>query len=450
MQTFSIRKGDLLFSDSKIGKEVELKLLSAKNRDQKAYHNLGIISFNKGKIYESVNYFVRCLEIDPYYKSAILNLFEVLKFSKRYHLFVPILNKFLDKYHDDQDVKNILLEINNDIYEKQNIDDLFECEQNHPVYLYKELKQVQELKIIKIKNLLASLKQKEYQVNKPYRNVILTGIPGSGVELFESLLNKIDNVFNTNLEITDISSIPQALVDIRKCIFEESKRFNSKNFNLKNKIDEDIIVTFRLNLLYLVMNEIQGLKKGEFNQLIDFGYRIIAIVRDPVYTIANWNKLEFANMPEAMITDDNLSPRWNGIRFPSSNKLTRQAQLWNDYAKLFINLKNYIKIYTYEQIALNFEWVLKDLCNHLTLLNPQLQVTIENLNLRSKYAEIDNIKKAVDQCCPAKNVFGYTNAGAEGFVPPDLSEREKIVSSGEVDFQKIINRWKSGQPLTDN
>jgi len=305
--------------------------------------------------------------------------------------------------------------------------------------------------ISKINSLIDSLHQKGYQINKPHRNLILTGIPGSGVELFETLLNCIDNIVCLGNAPSDINALPQTFVDLRKSILEKYHCSDSQSPTMNKSIDEDVVVCLKLNLPHLMINEMQGKKKGELNQLMAFGYRIISIVRDPVYTIATWNLPEFINIPEAMITDENLSPRWNGLKFASQDKIIRQTLLWHDYAKLFLNLKNNIKIYTYEQITSNFKWVLGDLCSHLTLLNPEIQLSLKNQNIWSKYEGIEEIKNAVDKhCFFPKNDFGYHNTGAEGFIPPDLTESDNISNNGDVDFQKCLNRWQSGQPLTDN
>ena len=117
--------------------------------------------------------------------------------------------------------------------------------------------------------------------------------------------------------------------------------------------------------------------------------------------------------------------------------------------EFFLSLKKFIKIYTYEQITSNFKWVMGDLCSHLTLLNPEIQLNLKNQNIWSNYEGIEEIKKAVDKhCFFPKNDFGYINSGAEGFIPPDLTERDDVLSSGEVDFQQCLNRWQSGLPLT--
>jgi len=288
------------------------------------------------------------------------------------------------------------------------------------------------------------------QINKPHRNLIITGIPGSGVELLESLLNSIDNIVCSGDAPSDINALPQTFIDLRKSILDKYNCSDSHDQTMNKSVDEDVVVCLKLNLTHLMLNEMLGVKKGELGQLMEFGYRIIAIVRDPVYTIANWNQPDFVNIPEAMITDANLSSRWNNITFGTQDKILRQALLWHDYAKLFLNLKKIIKIYTYEQITLRFKWVLGDLCSHLTLLNPETQLNLTNLNIWSKYDGIEEIKKAVDRHCLPKNDFGYINAGAEGIIPPDLTVRDNVSSSGNVDFQQCLNRWQSGQPLTGN
>jgi len=269
----------------------------------------------------------------------------------------------------------------------------------------KDASDEEQLHVTKIKHLLHINNQKGYQVNKPHRNCIITGMPGSGLNLFLNLLNKLENVVCFNNEISDIEALPQLYVDIRKSLLEND---NSKT------IDEDVIVALYQNLIYFRLNEMQGLKRDELKTIINnYGYNIIAIIGDPIHTISEWSNLK--NIPESMVMDEDLSPRWDGIKFISKDKIERQAQIWQFYADLFWNLRFIIKIYTFEQIKLAINNVIKDVCNFLDLQVPDIPVSIDNYGSQLKYQNSDKIQHAVHKFCPIRVNFGYDNQ--KGSVP---------------------------------
>ena len=429
-----MKKGEILFSEGKLeeAEQCFISVIINGYESKEAYNKLGLIAFHKEDIEKAIHYFTRALEIDPFYKSAVLNCFDTLKSSTRYHLFIPVLKRFLEKYPDDEEVHQIFSEVQEHVEEKKDPGSVFECEtdpRDIPLSYFKKIREGQQIQIEKINNLLKSLNQEGYHINKPYRNLILTGIPGSGIGLFSSILNSVENIVCADDTIDDIRLLPQSYVYIRNKLLESDSE-------QRKVVDEDVVVGLKQNLVYLRLNAMQGLKQNEIETLINYGYRIIALVREPVYTIANWNNPESNHLLEAMVTDDDLSPRWRGVVFSSNDKIERQAQVWQFYAGFLLNLKNIIKFYTYEQITSNSDRVLKDVCDYFPLKYPGTMGNLENMNIRSRYQNVEKIKQAVEKYCPARSGFGYLNAGDEGVVPPDLSEKDNILSRGEVDFQK--------------
>jgi SAM-dependent methyltransferase len=102
-----------------------------------------------------------------------------------------------------------------------------------------------------------------------------------------------------------------------------------------------------------------------------------------------------------------MSLRWDHIPFTTEDKIGRQAQIWQYYASLIWSLRDRIKIYTYEQMTSNTEWLLKDVCEYLGLNLPQKSKPLENLNSESRYPNIAEIREAVKQYCPISREFGY-------------------------------------------
>ncbi|MBW1781647.1 MAG: radical SAM protein [Deltaproteobacteria bacterium] len=268
--------------------------------------------------------------------------------------------------------------------------------------------------------------------SKAHRNLIVTGMPGTGLESFIHILNVLDNAACFEGASEDITSLPDMFSYIRKILLEDPEiicRNNGRNNIMSEgssipnglsgaprRFDEDVVVGLNLNISYFVLNEMQELKQNELKTLINvFGYRIIAIMADPVTTIAEWNSENFQLLPEGMITEENLSPRWAGMKFGSTDRFERQAQIWDFYARTFWNLRDIIKIYTVDQLITHFERVLGNLCNFLSLNVP------DNMDPPSRFlsqpigSDVARIKEAIEKYCPSRHSFGF-----------DTYERDRI------------------------
>ncbi|MBE9547013.1 MAG: glycosyltransferase family 4 protein [Proteobacteria bacterium] len=250
--------------------------------------------------------------------------------------------------------------------------------------------------------------------HRPEKTVIVTGIPRSGTSLFSALLNDIDNAVCLNEILYDVNSLPSAFAEIRRrLIAGESipNRYDSSGnlatdtqgsgANVQERIvqdvDENAVIGSKINIPYL--NQIQ--------KILDYGYKVIAIVRDPVYTIASWNSEKANIIPEAHVADEDMHPRWQRFKFTSDDKIERQAQIWNFYANLIWSLRNKIKIYTYELLTSDMEWVIKDMSEFIGLEPSTNMLETSNQNIESKYPKIEEIKEAVKKYCPVKDVFAY-------------------------------------------
>jgi glycosyltransferase involved in cell wall biosynthesis/ubiquinone/menaquinone biosynthesis C-methylase UbiE len=251
-------------------------------------------------------------------------------------------------------------------------------------------------------------------LHKPHKNLIVTGIPRSGSSLFSVLINSIENAVCLNEIVYDVLKLPHAFEEIRKRLVLKTPIPNKYDgsgvlttntqdgiVNIEEKVveivDDNVVVGSKVNIPYL--NEIQT--------ILDYNYKIIAIVRDPVFTIGSWNSKKTSHLDEARVTEDNMSLRWAHIPFTTEEKIGRQAQIWQYYAGLIWSLRDRIKIYTYEQVTSNTEWVLKDVCEYLGLNIPQKTKPLENLNSESRYQNIAEIREAVKQYCPVSREFGY-------------------------------------------
>jgi len=251
--------------------------------------------------------------------------------------------------------------------------------------------------------------------HRPEKNVIVTGIPRSGTSLLSVLLNNFDNAVCLNEIFYDINSLPRDFAEIRRRLivgepipnrYDSSGQLatDTQNDNVKidNRVvhiaDENVVIGSKVNIPYL--NYIQ--------KILDYGYKVIAIVRDPVYAIGSWNSKKASIIPEAHVTDADMHPRWKGFDFESNDKIERQAQIWNFYADLIWKLRDRIKIYTYESLTSNLDFIIKDICGNLGLESLENMPEVNNQNIDSKYPKIEQIKEAVKKYCSTKEMFGYS------------------------------------------
>jgi len=416
----SLIKGESYFKNQQFEKSEQLfqSVLSIDYRNKIAFNNLGVIAFYKNEIDQSIEYFTSCLKIDPMYRDAIINFYKTLKHSKQFSLFFKYtITNYCEKNIDDFEIHQL-----KDTFYSHLTD-----ETSTLVSINQVDKTVKDL-IIKIKPFL---NHQANLIHKPHRNLVLSGIPGSGISLFSQIINKMDNITFSKTNISDIKTLPRMYAEHR------NKYLGQIKSELDSLVDEDCVVGFYQNLAYYKLNEIQGFKNDELDLLLNmYGYRIISIVRDPVYTIINWNKPESYNhLPEACVTDEDMSPKWNRFNFHSKNKIERQAQIWEFYANFYLSLRDMlppephwiikperIKIYHYEQINLNLNHVMKDMCDYLSLPFPEQIDYCINRNNISKYHNIDEIKEAVEKFCPSRYKLGYIDAGSENTVPLSISD----------------------------
>lgn len=79
------------------------------NKTYEVYYNIGVAYYMTEKVYEAIKYYEKCIEINPYFKSAHLNI-GVCYFAK--------LNLEKSLYHF-----NATLELDSDMYQVHGIDD---------------------------------------------------------------------------------------------------------------------------------------------------------------------------------------------------------------------------------------------------------------------------------------------------------------------------------------
>ena len=453
----SIKEGELLFSNGKI-EEAEkcfASVLKMESSNKIAYNNLGVISFHKKDYQQALDFCIKSLSIDPYYKEAICNFFKIVNTTKQYTLIIPYLRIFIANNPDDKEVLQMFEDI------------MTTVEQVSPIpWINIHNTNIKSKSLISQLNLYIKMFNKNgYRVNKPHRNLILTGIPGSGFRYFTKVFNYINNFIYLDGLVHNINSFPDVFFQLREkllCHKNVSGQINislSRDLNfstqlspdLKKKIDEDVVIGLYQNLAFYELNKLAGIRTDEKLMLFEnFGYRVIAFVRDPISSIIYWNRLESSSLPEANITDDKLSPRWKGIQFDSYDKYDRQAQIWqfyaDEYLKLrkikgkepyFNELRQIIKVYTYEQLESDIEWVLNDCCDFLSIPYIKIKPPALQKDDCDKHQDISKIKASVSKYCFAKFELGYNDIKTRDKSPGFWNEKSDI-SSRLINYQDFL------------
>lgn len=133
----------------------------------------------------------------------------------------------------------------------------------------------------------------------------------------------------------DVSLLPTEFYKFRKNLINHRPVLNK--FSIDNKLTDDIqrkkiIKQRRVIPINSRENLFIGSKRTnpyieQLENIINLGYKVIAMIRNPYYTIQSWNSEKVNQIPTARITKDNLHPRWNKLKtnFPSEEKYDRQA-----------------------------------------------------------------------------------------------------------------------------
>ena len=253
------------------------------------------------------------------------------------------------------------------------------------------------------------------------KNYIVTGIPRSGTSLFSVLMNKLDNCVCLNEIAYDVPNLPQFFAEVRKCLLIgqpiPNKYYSDGGLatdthggkvevqrKVQTGVDENALIGSKVNIPYL----------GNIQQLLEFGYKIIALVRDPKFAIASWNSRKAGSIPENQVMPGNLHPRWKNFPFRTKDKYNRQVELWQYFADILWQHRDKIKIVRYEDLTEKTSQVMRDVCEYLGVVNT-LAVDVTNLNIASRYEDFEGISKTVDKYCPERVNFGYDISQSKGW-----------------------------------
>lgn len=257
-------------------------------------------------------------------------------------------------------------------------------------------------------------------------NLIVTGIPRSGTSLLSVLINHIPNAVCLNEILYDVASLPQAFAEVRSRLakglpipnkYETRGGLTTETQGRKvevierpvKDVDGNGLIGSKVNIPYL----------NHLPAILRMGFKVVAIVRDPVFTLASWNSPKAATIPEAHVTPGDCHPRWQGFPFDSEDKLARQAQLWEFYAKLIWDHRDRIELIHYEQLTERTEEVLADLCRQLGSQGPRELPELKNMNDPGRFADLTDIQRIVRRYCPTALKHGYGGTSSRQARTPD-------------------------------
>ncbi len=108
-----LNEGETLFSENRIeeAEECFLSVVESDLNNKEAYNNLGVIAFQREDTEKAIDYFTRSLEIDPFYRDAIVNYANLLRTLNQLQIAVPLLEKIAEINPDDKEIIQLLEEI---------------------------------------------------------------------------------------------------------------------------------------------------------------------------------------------------------------------------------------------------------------------------------------------------------------------------------------------------
>lgn len=250
---------------------------------------------------------------------------------------------------------------------------------------------------------------------RPPRDFIVTGIPRSGTSLVCASLTEADDCVCLNEIHYQVDSLPLFFRRIRKKVLagepvpnkidEKGRLITSTDDSNKDSIRKqvypvkgnNVVVGSKVTIPYL----------NQIGRILDHGYKVIVMVRDPVYTLGSWNSEKLSDTPMNKVCEDDLHPHWQNVEFISSDKIERQAQIWEYYASLIWSLRDKVKICKYEQLIEQQELVIRELVEFLGISLPRDLEDLKSRNVDSNYDRLESIRNAAKKYCPSRKLFGY-------------------------------------------
>ena len=147
----------------------------------------------------------------------------------------------------------------------------------------------------------------------------------------------------------------------------------------------------------------------QMDKILSYGYKVFAVIRNPVYAIASWNK-HAKNINEAHVLNHDFEkwPRYKDFKFETEETFTRQAELYNYFISIIMHYKlNRIRYEDMVQYPMDAVRIMSDMLGVPFDLRGELP-ELKNLNSDSRFQgiDLDAIRDAVEKYCPlVKGVY---------------------------------------------
>ncbi|MFH2006347.1 MAG: sulfotransferase [bacterium] len=247
----------------------------------------------------------------------------------------------------------------------------------------------------------------------------MSGISRSGTSLLSVLINHIDNAvcFNEVLP-SEAALLSDALAQARLDLLagnpvrnkyddkgqlttDTLSGMSKKKRLVRRPVDGEVCVASKRNIPYL----------SQAGELLALGYRMVVMIRDPVYTLGSWSSAKAAEgrIPGALLEVGATHPHWRPVHFTRTDVIERRAEAWQHFAALIWSLRSRVMIIQYEELCFHPEGVVADLCAFAGLSPPARlpDVVLGPLNDDRRYPELSRIRAAVAELCPVRRSFGY-------------------------------------------
>lgn len=256
--------------------------------------------------------------------------------------------------------------------------------------------------------------------HRPDRSLVVTGISRSGTSLLTALVDHLDDAVCLNEVLPrDVAALPVALARTRRDLLRgrpvpnkfaasgepTTDTVGAAFVKEKRRVDRPLSVDFWLgtkrNLPYL----------NALEALLDGGYTVLAMIRDPVLTLASWGteRAAAAGIPGARVEPGALHPHLAGLALASGDPVERRAEIWQHYAARLHRFRDRVTVITHEQLCAAPGEVLAGLAARLGLRPGALPPGLVDPSRAApgRHGDLGAIRAAVARRCPAREAFGY-------------------------------------------
>ncbi len=219
---------------------------------------------------------------------------------------------------------------------------------------------------------------------------ILAGMPKSGTSMLCNLIDKIGNV--TCLD-NDVSVLNSATSIRRYLEYASGCIFNKEPVHYGDC--GEMIIEFENGPSFLGVKHDYGFLQNIVD-ISELGYPMFAVIRDPVYTIADWTR-------SGLVAIDWRNP---------SGKRRSHAEVWNDFVGIIQSNFPADRIYKYEDLINQTKYRLMHFCSQLGAeydLDESDLPKLTNRNDDSLYPgiDLDAIRSEVREHAPLALEMGY-------------------------------------------